>query len=204
MILQIHSHQLPPNRLIRTHNAQAPSSSHIQRVPIAGSPAKSRGRRLRDTRRVDVARHDRLRATVGRHLGNGVRGVRGQEYVAARPTYCEVVVRGAGEGVRENHGVSLRRAVGVDLDCGQDGLRGVGEMERRAAETESVDAGGGAACGGCGLHEGVGDDDFGGAGLGVDGPDLAVAGVGGEDRRGVEGGETVEELGVWYVGGVRD
>ena len=201
MILQTHSHHLPPNRLIRTRNAQAPSSSHIQRVPIARSPAKSRRRRLRDTCRVDVGRHDRLRATVGRHLGDGVCG---QEYVAARPPYCEVVVRGAGEGVGENHGVSLRRAVGVDLDFGQDGLRGVGEVERRAAETESVDAGGGAACGGCGLHEGVGDDGFGGAGPGVDGPDLAVAGVGGEDSRGVEGGETVEELGVWYVGGVRD
>ena len=83
-------------------------------------------------------------------------------------------------------------------------MRGVGEIERRAAEAESVDAGGGAAGGGRGLHEGVRDDDSGGDGLGVDGPDLAVAGVGGEDSRGVEGDEAVEELGVWYVGGVRD
>ena len=130
MTFQIDSHQLPPNGLIRTHSPQAPSSSHIQRIPIAFPPPKRRRRRLRNTRRVDIPRHDRLRTAGGRHLGNSIRDVRGQKYVPGRLTQRKVIVRGAGEGVGDNYGVSLRRAVGVDLDFGQEGLRGVGEVER--------------------------------------------------------------------------
>lgn len=75
--------------------------------------------------------------------------------------------------MRDRFGCAEGGAVGVYCYLGEEGLCGVGEVERAASEFDAVDAddvigvGGGGRDGG---HERVGEDDARGAGWGVDGP----------------------------------